>query len=85
MQFIKGDCLKPILGISENDRLTLEKEVNVIFHVAATVRFDESLREAVNINVRSTSDLLDIAKKMTALQVNNEIIRCLHFKINYTR
>ncbi|XKL66904.1 hypothetical protein PGB90_010324 [Kerria lacca] len=65
---IKGDCLKPILGLSKTDRLILEKEVNVIFHVAATIRFNASLKEAVNINVRSTRDLLNIAKNMTMLQ-----------------
>ncbi len=66
---IKGDCLKPNLGISETDLTILQNEVNVVFHVAATVRFDSPLREAVNINVRSTQDLLDIAKNMRELKV----------------
>lgn len=66
---IKGDCLKPNLGISDADRQILQTEVNVIFHVAATVRFDAPLKDAVYINVRSTRDLLEIAKNMEKLQV----------------
>ncbi|XP_065220998.1 fatty acyl-CoA reductase wat-like isoform X2 [Planococcus citri] len=66
---IRGDCLKPNLGISDTDRDLLQEEVNIIFHVAATVRFDAPLRDAVYINIRSTSDLLDIAKGIKNLQV----------------
>lgn len=69
MAAIKGDCLRPNLGISETDRLILQNEVNIVFHVAATVRFDAPLRDAVNINVRSTRDLLEVAKKMKHLKV----------------
>lgn len=41
---ISGDITEESLGISENDRKILSKEVSVIFHSAATVRFDEPLR-----------------------------------------
>lgn len=74
---ITGDCEKPNLGISENDRNTLISQVEVIFHVAATVRFDAHLRDAVNINVRATSDLLDLAHSMKQLQVLNLYFRAL--------
>ena len=37
---IIGDCAKPNLGIHENDRNTLISETDIIFHIAATVRFD---------------------------------------------
>lgn len=66
---ISGDCLKPNLGISESDRNLLQEEVSIVFHVAATVRFDAPLRDAAYINIRSTSDLLDIAKGMKNLKV----------------
>ena len=69
VEIIRGDCLKPNLGISDKERIILQAEVNVVFHVAATVRFDAPLRTAVNINVRSTRDLLDIAKNMCKLKV----------------
>ncbi len=68
---IIGDCKKPNLGISENERNTIISEVTVVFHVAATVRFDEHLKEAVHINIRATGDLLDIAKSMRRLKVSS--------------
>lgn len=41
---IQGDIAMPGLGISESDQLTLTNEVSVVFHSAATVKFDEPLR-----------------------------------------
>lgn len=67
---IKGDSSKTNLGISDTDCEILQAEVNVIFHVAATVRFDAPLKDAININVRSTRDLLEIAKHTRKLQVS---------------
>lgn len=66
---IIGDCLKPKLGLSTTDSQLLKEEVNVVFHVAATVRFDAPLKQAVNMNIRSTSDLLDLAQEMKQLKV----------------
>lgn len=43
--------------------------VNIIFHAAAVVRFDEKIRVAVNINVRSTKFLLSFAKKLPNFKV----------------
>jgi fatty acyl-CoA reductase len=42
--------------------------VNVFFHVAATVRFDEKMTVATAINVRGTRDLLQIAAKCKNLE-----------------
>lgn len=44
-------------------------EVNVIFHCAATVRFDEPLSVATQLNVRCVRDLLVMAKQMKQLRV----------------
>lgn len=35
---ISGDCMLPGLGIEPNERALLIKNVNIVFHVAATVR-----------------------------------------------
>lgn len=67
---IIGDCMKSNLGISENDENIIINEVEIIFHAAATVRFDAHLRDAVNINIRATSDLLDMAHAMKQLKVS---------------
>ena len=42
------------MGMSEEDRNLVVNQTNVVFHVAATVRFDENLSKAIAINVRGT-------------------------------
>lgn len=66
---INGDIEQPDLGISAEDREKLSEEVNVIFHGAATVRFDEKLRIAVGINVLGTKEILKLAKSVKNLKV----------------
>ncbi|XP_066251790.1 fatty acyl-CoA reductase wat-like isoform X2 [Euwallacea similis] len=66
---IAGDCTMPGLGLSIEDRKRLIDEVNIVFHVAATVRFDEKLANAVAINVRAPRDMLRLAKEMCNLKV----------------
>lgn len=66
---IPGDCSLAGLGLKLNDRQTLIQHVNIVFHVAATVRFDEKLRQAVGINVHGTRDILDICSHMEQLKV----------------
>ncbi|CAH1962542.1 unnamed protein product [Acanthoscelides obtectus] len=65
---IAGDCTLPDLGLSIEDRKLLMDKVNVVFHVAATVRFDEKLNIAVAINVRAGRDLLQLAREMKDLK-----------------
>ncbi|XKL66457.1 hypothetical protein PGB90_009877 [Kerria lacca] len=65
---IIGDCLEIGLGLSFNDTEMIKKNVNVIFHVAATVKFDTPIKKAVHMNIRSTSDLLDLAHEIKELK-----------------
>ncbi|TDG39648.1 hypothetical protein AWZ03_013930 [Drosophila navojoa] len=65
---IAGDCLKPGLGLNINDRQLLIDHVNVVFHMAATVRFDEKLKRAVKINVHGTYDIMQLCKEMKYLK-----------------
>ncbi|XP_026535069.1 fatty acyl-CoA reductase 1-like [Notechis scutatus] len=46
----------------------LLSEVNVIFHCAATVRFDEPLKDALLLNVMGTQQLLRLAHQMKNLE-----------------
>ena len=41
---IEGDLLEPNLGISSSDEKLLIDDCNIIYHSAATVRFDEPLK-----------------------------------------
>ncbi|KAG8038013.1 hypothetical protein G9C98_006338 [Cotesia typhae] len=65
---IEGDCSVPNLGISETDRMTLINHVSIVFHVAATLSFDEKIKLAVSINIQSLRDMISLSKKMSKLK-----------------
>jgi len=66
---IAGDVSEPNLAISESDRGLLTDTVEIVYHAAATIRFDEALRKAVLLNTRGTKLVLGLAKEMKKLQV----------------
>ena len=66
--YITGDVTQAHLGLSEKDIHELVHNVNIVFHVAATVRFNESLKDAANLNTIGTKRLLEICSKMENLQ-----------------
>jgi fatty acyl-CoA reductase len=41
---IEGDLLLPAMGISPEDEKKLIADVEIVFHSAATVRFDEPIK-----------------------------------------
>lgn len=67
---IAGDCVLPGLGISLTDREVLRSDVNIVFHVAATVRFDEKLKLAIGINVNGTKEIIQLCKELQQLHVS---------------
>ena len=46
---ISGDCGEPGLGVGESDQELLAENVSVIFHLAATIKFDEPIRSVEGI------------------------------------
>lgn len=66
---VAGDCSIAGLGLSLTDRQTLATNISIIFHAAATVKFDENLKLAVDINVHGTKDVIELAKEMKNLKV----------------
>ncbi|XP_014231220.1 fatty acyl-CoA reductase wat-like [Trichogramma pretiosum] len=65
---VAGDCCYDGLGLSTSDRELLKREVSIVFHVAATVKFDEKLKLAAAINTQSTADMLELCKEMNNLK-----------------
>lgn len=65
---IEADIKELDLGLSSENRKRL-LDTNIIFHAAATVRFNEPLRTAVNINIRGTKQLILFAKELPNLKV----------------
>ncbi|XP_046837355.1 fatty acyl-CoA reductase wat-like isoform X2 [Vespa crabro] len=82
---INGDCTLPNLDISMVDRATLIREVSIIFHVAATVKFNEKMKLATEINVRSVKDIINLSKEMSKLKsvvhVSTAYSNCFHIPL----
>ncbi|XP_025994645.1 fatty acyl-CoA reductase 1 isoform X2 [Solenopsis invicta] len=76
---ITGDIAAENLGMIKSEREMLIERVSIIFHVAASVRFDDALKEAVFINTRSTRDICILAQSMKNLNV------LLHVSSTYTQ
>ncbi|KAK6633636.1 hypothetical protein RUM44_004243 [Polyplax serrata] len=65
---IMGDITEPELGISQADQNLLVKTVSVVFHSAATVKFDEALKLSVTINMLGTKRLVELCHRMLGLE-----------------
>lgn len=70
VEAVAGDVSIAELGLSTKDREKIISETEIIYHCAATVRFDETLKKAVLLNVRGTKLMLDLAKQCKKLQVS---------------
>jgi len=66
---VAGDLTDIRLGLRDADYEVLMRNVSIVFHVAAAVRFDEPFREAVIKNVRGTREIVRLAKQMKFLKV----------------
>ncbi|CAK9831421.1 Fatty acyl-CoA reductase 1 [Anthophora retusa] len=64
---LEADMSQDECGLSSKDKKLLIS-TNIIFHVAADVRFDQKIRDIANINVRSTKFLLSFAKTLPNLK-----------------
>nr|AYE54244.1 fatty acyl reductase [Grapholita molesta] len=67
LRVLEGDVAAPGLGLAADAALHLQ-DVSVVFHSAATLKFDEELRKAVDQNVRSVIRLLELCDKLPNMQ-----------------
>uniref|UniRef100_A0A1B0ADE2 Fatty acyl-CoA reductase n=1 Tax=Glossina pallidipes TaxID=7398 RepID=A0A1B0ADE2_GLOPL len=65
---IGGDITSEQLGISESDQALLCRTVSIVFHSAATVKFDEKLKLSVTINMLGTKRLVELCHRMMFLE-----------------
>ena len=49
------------------------EDVSVVFHSAATVRFNESLKSAVAINMLGTRSVIQLCQRMQSLSVRIDV------------
>ncbi|XP_050504527.1 putative fatty acyl-CoA reductase CG5065 isoform X3 [Diabrotica virgifera virgifera] len=66
---IKGDVSELNLGISKEDRELLVNTVNIIYHSAASVRFDDFLKDAIILNVRGTREVAKLALDLKSISI----------------
>lgn len=66
---IEGDCGELNLGISTKNCNLLHENVTMIFHLAASVKFNEKYKKAINVNVRGTREVLNLASKCENLKI----------------
>ena len=81
--FVSGDVGEEGIGLSDPDRDMLINEVSVIFHSAAILKMDASLKTAVNVNTIGTVRMLDMAAKMKKLEVFNNRLD-IEFQVRYS-
>jgi alcohol-forming fatty acyl-CoA reductase len=68
-RIVAGDMTAADLALSPSDRKLLTETVSIIYHCAATIRFDETLKTAVILNTRGTKAMLDLAKECKKLDM----------------
>ncbi|XP_078139076.1 fatty acyl-CoA reductase 1 isoform X3 [Centroberyx gerrardi] len=66
---VSSDLTQPELGLSKEDQNILAEHVNIVFHCAATVRFNEPLKDAMQLNVLAAQKMVALAHKIKHLEV----------------
>ncbi|KAG0433862.1 hypothetical protein HPB47_019528, partial [Ixodes persulcatus] len=61
---VEGNLTDENLGLKSSDCNRLTSEVSVVFHCAASIRFNDTLRSAVKINMEGTKSVLELCHKM---------------------
>jgi alcohol-forming fatty acyl-CoA reductase len=72
VKIIQGDCSLLGLGISDEDRKSIIDNVTLIYHCAATIRFDEKLKRAVELNTRGTQEMIKLGLECKKLEVTRK-------------
>lgn len=67
---VTGDVTLPGFGLSPTDLQLLTENVSIVFNSAATIKFDEELKDAIEMNVKGPMKLLEISRQMKRLEVS---------------
>lgn len=65
---VHADYNAPDLAISANDTQLIINEVEIVFNVVASVKFNEKLADAIDINVLGTNKILNLTMKILNLK-----------------
>lgn len=68
---VTGDVSRESFGLSPYDLKLITENVSIVFNLAATVRFDEELKTALQMNVKGPRYLLEICRNIKHLEVTH--------------
>lgn len=74
---LPGDLFTEGLGLKTADLDLLIDNVSVVFHMAATLKLEATLRDAVEQNTSGTAAILDVAKQI------KQLVAFCHFSTAY--
>lgn len=64
---VYGDLTKPGLALSDKHLDLVIKNSEIVFHLAATLKLEATLKQAVEMNLVGTKNVVDVCKKMPKL------------------
>lgn len=73
---INGDITKRDLGLSRENLEMLVKNIDVVFHMAANVRFDQALKPALLLNTGGALNVLEFALGLKNLKAFIHVSTC---------
>ncbi|KRG04557.1 uncharacterized protein Dmoj_GI19138, isoform D [Drosophila mojavensis] len=64
----QGDVTYDLLGLSGDSLKHVVENTNIVFHMAATLKLEGNLRDAIDMNLMGTQRALNVAKEMKQLE-----------------
>ncbi|GMT01513.1 hypothetical protein PENTCL1PPCAC_23687 [Pristionchus entomophagus] len=65
---VEGDISIDELGLSEQNLKAVLEHTSVVIHCAATVRFNEPLRKAIDLNVKGVDRMIKLCRRMPKME-----------------
>ncbi|XP_055837530.1 putative fatty acyl-CoA reductase CG5065 isoform X2 [Episyrphus balteatus] len=65
---VQGDVTFDTLGLNGDNLKLITNNTNIVFHMAATLKLEGNLKDAIDMNTTGTKRVLDIAKNMPNLE-----------------
>ncbi|GMR45502.1 hypothetical protein PMAYCL1PPCAC_15697, partial [Pristionchus mayeri] len=73
---VEGDITIDDMGLSEENLKRVLEETSVVMHCAATVRFNDTLRSAIELNLKGVERMIRLCKRMPRLEAFTHCSTC---------